>query len=247
MRIPWRKIHRWLGLLVGFQVIAWMLSGLYFAWIPIEQIRGEHLTRPVAGMTMAELQNAREPALFIDAVTNGRGDVEITKIELRKLRNRLVYRLELTQQEKQSTRLFDAATGEMLPIMEASEAGLLAQNALLQPAQIRTVELVTEHTTGSEFRGRTLPIYRVIPESENQLRIYIDAWTGEIVARRTNQWRLFDLLWALHIMDYQDRDNFNHPLLIGFAAAALTLSMGGYVLWWISSIWMRNRRRKAGT
>ena len=61
MKIAWRKIHRWLGLLVGFQVVAWMLSGLYFAWIPIEQIRGEHLTVEAGGFTADELATVGPP------------------------------------------------------------------------------------------------------------------------------------------------------------------------------------------
>ena len=247
MKIPWRKIHRWLGLLVGFQVVAWMLSGLYFAWVPIEQIRGEHLTKPAEIITAADLGNVREPALILDAIAEIVGGGEINLFALKKLRDRLVYRLEYTVAEQSESRLFDAHSGALLPRLEASEAGLLAQNALLQPAGMQVPELITAHSDGSEYRGRNLPVYRVIFDSDNELRLYVDAWTGEIVARRTDQWRLFDLLWALHIMDYQNRDDFNHPVLIVFAAAALALSVGGYILWWISSIWMRNRTRQAIT
>jgi uncharacterized iron-regulated membrane protein len=247
MIIPWRKIHRWLGLLVGFQVVAWMLSGLYFAWIPIDEIRGEHLTHPAETIAAADLTVVGDPALIQAAIGAIPGDPEIVKFELRKLRNRLVYRLEYSVDSESAVRLFDAASGAMLAKIDSAEAGAIVNEALLDPAGIQSVELVTEHQTGSEYRGRALPLYRVIPESDSDLRVYVDAWTGEIVARRTGQWRLFDLLWALHIMDYQDRDDFNHPLLIIFAAAALVLSVGGYVLWWISSVWMRNRRRSANT
>lgn len=224
-----------------------MLSGLYFAWIPIEEIRGEHLTRPPEYITAAELENVREPAYIMDSVRRNLGDPEIRKFELRKLRERIVYRLEYIAGEQSGSRLFDAQSGAMLPRLDASEAASIAQYALLQAADVQTVEIVTQHIDGSEFRGRSLPLYRVVIDSENSLRLYVDAWTGEIVARRTGQWRLFDLLWALHIMDYQSRDDFNQPLLIVFAAAALALSTGGYVLWWISSMWMRYRRRKAST
>ena len=43
MKLFFRKVHRWLGLLMAVQIIAWMASGLYFAVFPIETIRGEHL------------------------------------------------------------------------------------------------------------------------------------------------------------------------------------------------------------
>ena len=43
MKKWFRKIHRWLGVLMALQILAWMASGLYFALFPIETIRGEHL------------------------------------------------------------------------------------------------------------------------------------------------------------------------------------------------------------
>ena len=43
-------------------------------------------------------------------------------------------------------------------------------------------------------------------------------------------WRIFDFVWMLHIMDYQDRDNFNTWLLISAAALALIISLSGMYL-----------------
>ncbi|MCC6789814.1 MAG: hypothetical protein IT547_18440, partial [Hyphomonadaceae bacterium] len=36
-------VHKWLALLVGVQIVFWVVSGLFFTIIPIEQIRSEHL------------------------------------------------------------------------------------------------------------------------------------------------------------------------------------------------------------
>ena len=44
--------------------------------------------------------------------------------------------------------------------------------------------------------------------------------TGDIAAIRSDSWRAWDLLWALHIMDYQDRDNINNLLLKIFSILA---------------------------
>ena len=38
-----RKIHRWLGLIAGIQLLAWTVSGLYFTLIPIDEIHGDHI------------------------------------------------------------------------------------------------------------------------------------------------------------------------------------------------------------
>ena len=38
-----RKTHRYLGLFLGIQFLFWTISGLYFSWTNIDEIRGEHL------------------------------------------------------------------------------------------------------------------------------------------------------------------------------------------------------------
>ena len=51
------------------------------------------------------------------------------------------------------------------------------------------------------------------------------------------QWRLYDAMWGLHIMDLQTRDDTHHPILIVFASLATIGAMLGCVLLF--------RRRKA--
>jgi hypothetical protein len=38
-----RKSHRWLGVIIGIQFLAWTVSGLYFSWNDIDEIHGDHL------------------------------------------------------------------------------------------------------------------------------------------------------------------------------------------------------------
>ena len=63
MKIFFRKLHRWLGLLMAAQIIAWMASGLYFSLFPIEHIRGEHLTRDWPAPTAESLLRMGSPAV----------------------------------------------------------------------------------------------------------------------------------------------------------------------------------------
>ena len=60
--------------------------------------------------------------------------------------------------------------------------------------------------------------------------------TGDIAAIRSDSWRVWDLLWALHIMDYQDRDNINNFLLKIFSVLALVSSITGIVLFFKKTI-----------
>ena len=36
-----RKTHRYLGLFIGLQFLAWTVSGLYFSWTDLDEIHGE--------------------------------------------------------------------------------------------------------------------------------------------------------------------------------------------------------------
>ena len=93
--------------------------------------------------------------------------------------------------------------------------------------------LINETYKGAEFRGRDLPIFKVQTDTEDNINIYINPLTGDISAIRSDSWRLWDLFWALHIMDYQDRDNINSLLLKILSILALMTSISGIVLFFI--------------
>jgi Na(+)-translocating NADH:ubiquinone oxidoreductase F subunit len=57
---------------------------------------------------------------------------------------------------------------------------------------------------------------------------------GSILERRNDTWRLFDVFWMLHIMDYQGRENFNNILLIFASLTAAWFSITGIVLFFDS-------------
>ena len=74
--------------------------------------------------------------------------------------------------------------------------------------------------------------------------MYLDPWTGDLLARRTDRWRIFDFLWMLHIMDFDTRDDFNHPLLQIAALLGLIVALGGFVLWALTTPVFRRLRQR---
>lgn len=92
-----------------------------------------------------------------------------------------------------------------------------------------------------ETRGHEGPFWRVRVADDLETTIYVSAQTGEIVERRNRVWRVFDIAWMLHIMDYRQRDNFNHPLLIATAFGGVCLAGSG--LWLVWRRWRVARRR----
>ena len=59
---------------------------------------------------------------------------------------------------------------------------------------------------------------------------YVDAGSGQIVATRTRFWRFYDLMWGLHIMDPQTREDTHNPFVIAFGVIALAMSILGVIL-----------------
>ena len=98
------------------------------------------------------------------------------------------------------------------------------------------VSLIEKEERGVEYRGRRLPIYKISTDTKDDINIYLDPITGDITAIRSDSWRAWDLLWALHIMDYQDRDNINNILLKIFSVLALISSITGIILFFKKTI-----------
>ena len=113
-------------------------------------------------------------------------------------------------------------------MLSAEEAITIAkEKTSLNPV---SVSLIDKADRGVEYRGRRLPIYKVSTDTNDGINIYVDSMTGDIAAIRSDAWRAWDLLWALHIMDYQDRDNINNLLLKIFSVLALISSITGIIL-----------------
>jgi uncharacterized iron-regulated membrane protein len=156
------------------QLLLWTISGIYFSFNKIENVRGEQYL--IKGL---------------DAL-------------------------------KQSSEL-----SEKLSFEESIK--IIEERTTLNPI---SVVLIEDPMRGSEYRGRELPLYKVISVNEDneEINVYQNPFSGEVVAIRSTQWRLWDLMWGLHIMDWVDRDNIGNIWLKIFSFIALFTSVSGIVL-----------------
>lgn len=96
----------------------------------------------------------------------------------------------------------------------------------------------------ARVRSRRLPVWCVELDHPRHPRIYLDAVTGDVVARRNSWWRVYDFFYMLHLMDYTERERIHHPLLSIAAALAVLTSLSGVALWgWRA---LSQRRAPAG-
>ncbi len=133
----------------------------------------------------------------------------------------------------------------VLPVLSAAEAAQAAQDWLLETAEVQEIEWLESASPGSEIRGRNFPVWKVTFEGSESLNLYLDPWTGEILARRTTRWRVFDFFWMLHVMDFENRDDFNHPLLQIAAFLGLLIALSGVILWALTTSLFRKKRSRA--
>jgi uncharacterized iron-regulated membrane protein len=243
MKTLFRKIHRWLGLLVALQIIAWMASGLYFSIFPIAEIRGEHLTREPEALGPVRLDELAAPGSLAATLDRHFGDGwSLNGLRLARWEGKTVWRVEGSHGGEGFVRLVDPAGERVLPRLDEAGARRTARAWLLEDAPVTSLDLVTGFSPGDEYRGRILPVWKVALGGAEPVNLYLDPWTGEILARRTARWRLFDFLWMLHIMDFDERTDFNHPLLQGAAAFGLVVALSGGIFWAMTTRLFRRRR-----
>jgi hypothetical protein len=140
---------------------------------------------------------------------------------------------------------FDAETAAPLAPMNADEARAAAVSAYVgsgQPVAVRWFEEAPKET------GREGPLWRVEFDDEEKTDFYLSPWTGEVLTRRSDVWRFYDFFWRLHILDFDEGDDFNHPLLILAAAASLIVVISGFILLWfrLSRDWSAAQARRRG-
>jgi hypothetical protein len=249
MKIFFRKLHRWLGLLMALQIIAWMASGLYFSIFPIEEIRGEHLVRepgPVDAFAFSQMESPRWAALALD--DHFGSDWKFTSVSLINFSGQVVWRVEGRVDKTPFTRLVNRTGTRVIPPMDKEEAERVASQWLNEPGEVTSAEWLETAAPGVEFRGRPLPLWKVSFRQPESVNLYLDPWTREVVASRTTRWRIFDFFWMLHIMDFETRDDFNHPLIMVAALLGLIIALSGVIFWALTTrLWRRMRRMLAET
>ena len=222
-----RRAHKWIALVVGVQALLWMLSGLYMTVISIDIIHGDHLahanTKPLSASSAV-----MDPAALAQRYPG------LVSFRLKRFLDREVYELH----QAKTISLVDATSGARLSPLSDAMARRLAQSLYAGKAPIKSVDLVTK--APQEVSTRPVPMWRVEFADSNETTLYLSPQTGELLAKRHDLWRWFDLLWMLHIMDYDERSDVNNTLLRVASSAGLLFALSG--VWLLFYSFTRRRR-----
>lgn len=219
-----RRVHLWLGWLVGVPILFWTGSGLFMVARPIEEVRGTDLRTPAPPLALTGTLRAPDP-----------GTRKLKSLAIEMQRGRPIW---VASFADGAAARADPATGAWLPPVGEAEARAIADAAYAPPAAVASATRTPADAPPLDLR-RARPAWGVA--FADGTRAYIDADTGQLLALRTDQWRWFDWMWGLHIMDLETREDTHHPILVAFAALAFVATLLALVLLPLSS---RRRKRR---
>lgn len=231
-----RKLHKWLMLIVGIQMLVWAVTGTYMVVMNIDFIHGDSLVvidnkkinNNQVQFSLAALQQKFPKAERISLTTR----------LSQTLRSQVVYQFK----NGDNWQLASAQDGELLSNFNKKQAQAIALNRYTGKGDIIATELLTE--PNGEVSPRILPAWEVSFNDFAAPRLYISSKTGELVAKRHDYWVLFDWLFRFHIMDYGEEENAGNRLLLTIALISLLASITGVVLTYVSFVKVRGKSIK---
>lgn len=213
-----RKLHKWVALFVGLQLLLWTSSGLMFAWLDHHEVSGVHLAAAPSAPPLDAETRLSNPG---DWMAQHAGQA-IQEISLVPLNGEWVYRIT----HAGGAELRDADDGERTRI-DAAAARILALDHYRGEGRLIDVTHHPEPTLETRTAGAT---WQAAFDDDVGTSLYFSADDGTLVVARTDKWRVFDFFWMLHTMDYSGRDDFNNPLVILAGSAALWIALTGILL-----------------
>lgn len=220
------RIHRWLGWLVGVQVLVWVTGGIVFSLLPFNDlVKGGDSVMPPKVLMPADWAGRVAPGLqaagglatvaAVTAVATPRGPgLRLNFVGDREPVIVLADGSAWTPPDETAIRRFAAS------LYRGSAAMATVERLATVPVRLGIV---------AETGGRT-DLWRVRFDDAVATRIYLNGSTGEFVTSRNEAWVWYDFFWRLHVMDYTGGDDFNGTLLRVASVTAFGLVLAGAVL-----------------
>jgi len=211
MRNIVRNTHKYLSFFISLQLFLWTISGIYFAFNKIELVRGE------------QYRLTESFPISFDEVKFSRSDVQ--QVKAIKRLDEIIFVVNASK----GIEYLNAIGTPVSKLSKSEVFEIVSSSSTLEPIDL---EEISESSKGSEFRGRDLPLYKVtsLNDKDKKINLYLNVFSGEITAVRSLQWRIWDLMWGFHIMDWQTRDKINNIFLQIFSILALVSSISGIML-----------------
>ena len=218
-----KKLHKWLSLLVGLQLLLWLGTGLYFNLMDHQKASGnQYRQRPA--VAQADINKLVEPQFILSQAKHA---VSLKQISLLAHPYYLLtHNKGLYSHFKNDYSLFDAYTAEPVIIDEAMAIRLAQSSYKGQGIIDSTIKLSPPY---EDIPREQNEVWQVNYADEINTSVYIDAGSGRIVKHSNDDKRFVDIFFMLHFMDYGTEGSFNNVQIIVFAIFTLFFSLTGFI------------------
>lgn len=216
-----RTLHKWLSIIIGIQVLIWVLSGSIISLLDQDTVQGRSTYNAMPPVSAI----GASPVLFDITELALPANTELQSVRLARVGNKLNYLLDSSV----GTLVFNAYTGEAFGVSEAQ-----AQQTALKSYKGTGNWVSNEYfAKGSEElvakHGHT-PQWRIEFDDSINTRVFVSGIGGRVLAHRNCYSQIVDFLLMLHFMDYADEHSFNNLQVRVVAFAALWLAISGLLL-----------------
>ena len=217
-----RTLHRWLGLIIGGQMLIWIVTGLAFNLINEDYFNANHYRTGIDTSTV--VKQGETEILDITPVLIQLANESVQSVTLGTLLGHPILRIKTAA----ATHSYWGADLSPLrlseqQIMQLAQASYKG-SGLISPPQPAADE--------AQKYAASPMLLRLDTNDELATSIYIDANTGEVKAHENRGSRLKQLLFMLHFIDYFPSNglSFNHLAVRIVALLAFILGVSGMTI-----------------
>jgi len=212
-----KRLHKWFALLVGIQLLLWIVSGIVFSFIDHREVSGSFIFKKPYQEQLTPISTLVNFSAVMKEYPAAKS------ITLFKLLEQDVIKVSMPGEEI----LLNATSLELFSIKQSLIKQLVSASYQGDGIQ-QSIELVS--TRDEENRKFDLPSWKVSFDDQYGTVLYFSSVTGEYQGIRTDSWRINDFFFMLHFMDYGQRDDFNSSLIIIAALLLMFFSFSGLLL-----------------
>ncbi|MCF6192964.1 MAG: PepSY domain-containing protein [Kangiellaceae bacterium] len=213
-----RKLHKWLALVTGLQILIWALSGFYMVSVDIDIIHGDHLVKT------ANQDPIEAPVILPISEQLIDSQVAVKSVAVNSYFGKYFYRID----SQEGTSIIDVQTGQIAKTLALERIREITAQTYTGDASISSIELLPQYP--NEIRYKNQPIWRVVFDDLADSTLYFHYQTGQLISKRTDLWRIFDFLWKLHIIEYFGLDGYFGLLFRMLALLSLSMAIFGSFL-----------------
>ncbi|MGZ9899754.1 PepSY domain-containing protein [Shewanella gaetbuli] len=225
-----KKIHKWMSVIVGLQLIIWLITGLFFNLMDHQKAAGRlHYSAP-ATQQIVNYQNLIEPKQILHQYP------DVVELTTTVILNQPYYLLNVNKglyaHFANDYRLVNAQTGQIAELTETMVNHIALATLLLDEAESAATIINTQllYPPIADFLKQQNPTWQVLINNDAETRIYIEAVSGRVIGHSDKHKQFADVFFMLHFMDYAQVGSFNNWPMIAMSFFVLWLSISGFFL-----------------